>query len=90
VFYSTISGKPSVVPATHLIFHDISMRGFWLAKLRREREARSDHRDVRSSCAAGRVGCDQRADCGTYSFAEIAEAVAVASKKRGKALFTVG
>jgi len=27
---------------------------------------------------------------GTYSFAEIAEAVAVASKNRGKALFTVG
>src|SRR6202045_1368963 len=31
LFYSTISGKPSVVPATQLIFRDISMRGFWLA-----------------------------------------------------------
>src|ERR1700724_4463356 len=31
VFYSTISGKPSIVPATLLIFRDISMRGFWLA-----------------------------------------------------------
>src|SRR5260370_276657 len=31
VFYSTISGKPSVVSATHFIFRDISMRGFWLA-----------------------------------------------------------
>src|ERR1700738_3857207 len=31
VFYSTISGKPSVVPASQLIFRDISMRGFWLA-----------------------------------------------------------
>jgi hypothetical protein len=27
---------------------------------------------------------------GTYRFAEIAEAVAMASKNRGKALFTVG
>src|SRR6202023_1695543 len=31
VFYSTISGKPSVVPAAQLIFRDISVRGFWLA-----------------------------------------------------------
>src|SRR5260221_7650184 len=30
-FYSTISGKPSGVPATQLIFRDISIRGFWLA-----------------------------------------------------------
>src|ERR1700736_5026497 len=31
VFYSAISGKPSVVPATPLIYRDIAMRGFWLA-----------------------------------------------------------
>src|SRR5216684_6442777 len=31
VFYSSVSGKPFVGPATHLIFRDISMRGFWLA-----------------------------------------------------------
>src|SRR3979411_2132485 len=31
VFYSSVSGKPSIVPATHFIFRDISMRGFWLA-----------------------------------------------------------
>src|SRR6202043_2286418 len=31
VFYSAISGKPSVVPATQFIFREVSMRGFWLA-----------------------------------------------------------
>src|SRR5882762_920699 len=31
VIYSAMSGKPFVGLGTHLIFHDISMRGFWLA-----------------------------------------------------------
>jgi NADPH:quinone reductase-like Zn-dependent oxidoreductase len=90
VFYSTISGKPSIVPATHFIFRDISMRGFWLANW--FRDAKPDqitemYDRLTPLVASGAISAPI---AGTYSFAEIAEAVAVASKNRGKALFTVG
>src|SRR5258706_10563922 len=90
VFYSTISGKPSVGPAPHLIFRDISMRGFWLANW--FKSATSDqitqmYDRLTPLVASGAISAPI---AGTYSFAEIAEAVAVASKNRGKALFTVG
>ena len=44
VFYSAISGKPFVGAAQHLIFRDISIRGFWLANWCRQ--TRPDHADV--------------------------------------------
>ncbi len=90
VFYSTISGKPSVVPATHFIFRDISMRGFWLANW--FENAKPDQITEMYDRLAPLVasGAISAPIAGTYSFAEIAEAVAVASRNRGKALFTVG
>jgi NADPH:quinone reductase-like Zn-dependent oxidoreductase len=90
VFYSTMSRKPSVVPATQLIFRDISMRGFWLANW--FRDARPDqitemYDRLTPLVASGAISAPI---AGTYRFAEIAEAVAVASKNRGKVLLTVG
>ncbi len=90
VFYSTISGKPSIVPATHFIFRDISMRGFWLAnwfKDAKPHQITEMYDRLTPLVASGAISAPI---AGTYSFAEIAEAVAVASKNRGKALFTIG
>ena len=90
VFYSTISGKPSIVPATHFIFSDISIRGFWLAnwfKDAKPHQITELYDRLTPLVASGAISAPI---AGTYSFAEIAEAVAVAAKNRGKALFTVG
>jgi NADPH:quinone reductase-like Zn-dependent oxidoreductase len=89
VFYSTISGKPSVVPATHLIFHDISIRGFWLANWFENAKPDQITRMYDRLTPLVASGAISTPIAGTYRFAEVAEAVAVASKKRGKALFTV-
>jgi NADPH:quinone reductase-like Zn-dependent oxidoreductase len=90
VFYSTMSGKPSVVPATQLIFCDISMRGFWLANW--FRDAKPDQITEMYDRLAPLVasGAISAPIAGIYRFADIAEAVAVASKNRGKVLLTVG
>jgi NADPH:quinone reductase-like Zn-dependent oxidoreductase len=90
VFYSMISGKSSVVPATDLIYRDISMRGFWLANW--FNSAKPDqitemYDQLTPLIGSGAISAPI---AGTFSFAEIAEAVAVASRNRGKALFTVG
>jgi NADPH:quinone reductase-like Zn-dependent oxidoreductase len=90
VFYSSVSGKPFVGPAPHLIFRDISMRGFWLANW--FNSAKPDqitqmYDRLTPLVASGAISAPI---AGTYRFADIAEAVAVASKNRGKALFTVG
>src|SRR3981189_2942648 len=90
VFYSTISGKPSVVPATHFIFRDISMRGFWLAnwfKTARPDQITQMYDRLTPLVASGAISAPI---AGTYRFAEVAEAVAVASKNRGKGLLTAG
>jgi len=90
VFYSTISGKPSVVPATHFIFRYISMRGFWLANWFENAKPGqiSEMYDRLAPLVAS--GAISTPIAGTYRFAEIAESVAVAAKNRGKALLTVG
>jgi|SRR5258708_4719082 NADPH:quinone reductase-like Zn-dependent oxidoreductase len=90
VFYSTISGKPSVVPAAQLIFRDISMRGFWLANWfnSAKPDAITKMYDRLTPLVAS--GAISAPIAGIYRFADLAEAVAVASKNRGKALFTVG
>jgi NADPH:quinone reductase-like Zn-dependent oxidoreductase len=90
VFYSTISGKPSVVPATLLIFRDISMRGFWLAHWfnRAKPEEITEMYDRLTPLVAS--GAISSPIAGTYRFAEIAEALTVAAKNRGKALLTAG
>src|ERR1700687_3268119 len=84
VFYSTISGKPSVVPATQLIFRDISMRGFWLANW--FRDAKPDQITEMYDRLAPLVasGATRAPIAGTYGFADIAEAGAVAAKNCGK------
>jgi NADPH:quinone reductase-like Zn-dependent oxidoreductase len=90
VFYSTISGKPSVVPATQLIFRDIAMRGFWLANWfdRAKPDEITKMYDRLTPLVAS--GAIHAPIAGTYRFADLAEAVDVASKNRGKVLFTVG
>jgi NADPH:quinone reductase-like Zn-dependent oxidoreductase len=90
VFYSAMSGKPSAVPATQLIYRDLSMRGFWLANW--FRDAKPDEITEMYDRLAPLVasGAISAPIAGTYRFAEIAEAVAVASKNRGKVLLTAG
>jgi len=90
VFYSMTSGKPSVVPATHLIFRNVSMRGFWLVNwfnTATPDEITRMYDRLTPLVASGAISAPI---AGTYRFSEIAEAVAVASKNRGKVLFTVG
>jgi NADPH:quinone reductase-like Zn-dependent oxidoreductase len=90
VFYSAISGKPFVGPAQPLIFRDVSMRGFWLANW--FRDAKPDQITEMYDRLAPLVasGAISSPVAGTYSFSEIGEAVAVAAKNRGKALFKIG
>jgi NADPH:quinone reductase-like Zn-dependent oxidoreductase len=90
VFYSMMSGKPPVVSARQLIYRDISMRGFWLANWFRDAEPDqiTEMYDRLTPLVAS--GAISAPIAGTYCFAEIAEAVAVASKTRGKVLLTVG
>jgi hypothetical protein len=86
-FYSTISGKPSVVPATQFIFRDISMRGFWLANW--FKGARPGEITEMYDRLAPLVGAISAPIAGTYGFTDIAEAVAVAAKNRGKVLLAM-
>ncbi len=87
---SAISGKPFVGAAQHLIFRDISIRGFWLANwfnAAKPDQITQMYDRLTPLVASGAISTPI---AGTYRFAEIAEAVAVASKNRGKALLTVG
>jgi NADPH:quinone reductase-like Zn-dependent oxidoreductase len=90
VFYSMMSGKPSVVSARPLIYRDLSMRGFWLANW--FRDAKPDEITEMYDYLAPLVasGAISAPIAGIYGFADIAEAVAAASKARGKVLFTAG
>jgi NADPH:quinone reductase-like Zn-dependent oxidoreductase len=90
VFYSMMSGKPPVLPARQLIYRDISMRGFWLANWFRDAEPNQITEMYDRLTPLVVSGAISTPIAGTYGFADIAEAVAVASKNRGKALFTVG
>ena len=90
VFYSAISGKPLIAPAQPLIFRDISIRGFWLAnwfKTATPNKITDMYERLTPLVASGAISSPI---AGTYSFGQIAEAVAVASKNRGKVLFTPG
>ena len=90
VFYSGISGKPFVAPrpALHLPRHrNPRISG---SSTGSTRQRPKDHRNVRPPRAAGRVRLDRRAGRRHFPFAQIAEAVAVAQKKRGKALLMPG
>src|SRR5712672_2807544 len=86
VFYSAISGKPFVGPAQPFIFRDIAMRGFWLGNW--FNSATTDKVTTMYDRLAPLVasGSISAPVAGTFSFAQIPEAVAVAAKNRGKAL----
>ncbi|WP_027582980.1 zinc-dependent alcohol dehydrogenase family protein [Bradyrhizobium sp. Ai1a-2] len=88
VFYSAISGKPFVGPAQPFIFRDIAIRGFWLANW--FNSATAEHVTAMYDHLAPLVasGAISAPVAGTYRFSQIPEAVAVAQKNRGKALFT--
>jgi len=90
VFYSAITGKPFVGDARALIFRDISIRGFWLVhwfKTATPDQITAMYDRLTPLVASGAI---RSPVAGTYKFSEIAEAVAVASNKRGKALFVPG
>ena len=90
VFYSAMSSKPLIAPAQPLIFRDISIRGFWLAnwfKTATPAKITEMYARLTPLVASGAISSPI---AGTYSFGQIAEAVAMASKNRGKALFTPG
>ena len=90
VFYSAITGKPLVAPAQPLIFRDVSIRGFWLAnwfKTATPDKITEMYDRLTPLVASGAISSPV---AGTYKFGQIAEAVAVASKNRGKALFVPG
>jgi NADPH:quinone reductase-like Zn-dependent oxidoreductase len=90
VFYSAISGKPFVGDARALIFRDISIRGFWLVhwfKTATPDQITAMYDRLTPLVASGAISSPV---AGTYKFSQIAEAVAVASNKRGKALFVPG
>jgi NADPH:quinone reductase-like Zn-dependent oxidoreductase len=90
VFYSAMSGKPFVGPAQPFIFRDISMRGFWLPNW--FNTATSDEITAMYDRLTPLVvsGAISAPVAGTFGFSQIGEAVAMASKNRGKALFTPG
>jgi NADPH:quinone reductase-like Zn-dependent oxidoreductase len=90
VFYSAMSRKPLVAAAQPLIFRDISIRGFWLAnwfKTATADQITEMYDRLTPLVASGAISSPI---AGTYAFGQIAEAVAVASKSRGKVLFTPG
>jgi NADPH:quinone reductase-like Zn-dependent oxidoreductase len=90
VFYSAMSRKPLIAAAQPLIFRDISIRGFWLAnwfKTATPDRITEMYDRLTPLVASGAISSPI---AGTFGFGQIAEAVAVASKNRGKVLFTPG
>jgi NADPH:quinone reductase-like Zn-dependent oxidoreductase len=88
VFYSAISGKPFIGPAQPFIFRDIAMRGFWLANWFNSATAEQVATMYERLAPLVASGAITAPVVGTYRFSQIPEAVAVAQKNRGKALFT--
>jgi NADPH:quinone reductase-like Zn-dependent oxidoreductase len=88
VFYSAISGKPFVGPAQPFIFRDIAIRGFWLANWFNSattEQVAAMYERLAPLVVSGAISAPVAA---TYRLSQIPEAVAVAQKNRGKALFT--
>ena len=88
VFYSSISGKPFSTTGSQLIFRDLSIRGFWLPNWFKTATADQitamyDH--LTPLVLSGAISAPV---AGTFGFAQYAQAVAVASRNRGKALLT--
>ncbi len=85
-----LAANHPVVPATQLIFRDISIHGFWLATWFNSAtpdQITEMYDRLTPLVASGAISAPI---AGTYRFSELAEAVALASKNRGKVLFKVG
>jgi NADPH:quinone reductase-like Zn-dependent oxidoreductase len=88
VFYSAMSGKPLVASAIDLIFRNVSLRGFWLArwfKTAKEEDLITMYEHLSGMIASGAITAPVDA---TYSFDKFPEAIAGAAKLKGKILFT--
>jgi NADPH:quinone reductase-like Zn-dependent oxidoreductase len=86
IFYSSISGKPFSATGSQLIFRNLSIRGFWLPNWFKTATADQitamyDH--LTPLVASGAIAAPV---AGTFRFDQYSEAVAVASRNRGKAL----
>jgi NADPH:quinone reductase-like Zn-dependent oxidoreductase len=87
VTYSAMSGKPFVGLGTHLIFRDISIRGFWLAnwfKTAKPEQITQMYDHLAPLVASGAINTPVAA---TFGFNQAAEAMVAAAKMRGKVLF---
>jgi len=88
IFYSSVSGKPFSAPGSQLIFRNLSVRGFWLPnwfKTATADQIIAMYEHLAPMVASGAISAPV---AGTFKFGQYAEAVAVASKNRGKALLT--
>jgi trans-2-enoyl-CoA reductase len=88
VFYSAMSGKPLVASAIDLIFRNVSLRGFWLArwfKTAKEEDLITMYEHLSGMIASGAITAPVDT---IYSFDKFPEAIAGAAKLKGKILFT--
>lgn len=90
VNYGALSGEPCVVSPRELVFRDVSLKGFWLARwFRTTAQAKQLAllTELASLIAAGKLSAPIQA---TYDVAQIKEAVAAAAagERQGKILIT--
>jgi NADPH:quinone reductase-like Zn-dependent oxidoreductase len=90
VNYGALSGEPCVVSPRELVFRDVSLKGFWLARWFRttpQPQQLALLTELAGLIAAGRLSAPIEA---TYDVTQIKEAVAAAAsgERRGKILIT--
>jgi NADPH:quinone reductase-like Zn-dependent oxidoreductase len=90
VNYGALSGEPCVVSPRELVFRDVSLKGFWLARWFRttpQAQQLALLTELAGLIAAGQLSAPIEA---TYDVAQIKEAVAAAAagERRGKILIT--
>lgn len=90
VNYGALSGEPCVVSPRELVFRDIALRGFWLARWYRTTPQAQQFAllsELAGLIAAGKLSTPIQA---TYDITQIKEAVAAASagERQGKILIT--
>lgn len=90
VNYGALSGEPCIVSPRELVFRDVSLKGFWLARWFRTTAPAKQVAlltEIAGLIAAGKLGTPIQA---TYDVAQIKEAVAAAAagERQGKILVT--
>ena len=90
VNYGALSGEPCVVSPRELVFRDVSLKGFWLARWFRttpQPKQLTLLTELAGLIAAGKLSAPIQA---TYDVAQIKEAVAAAAagERQGKILIT--